>query len=654
MRINGVVSLPRFKSGQNVVFGRKLKESEKPEYKSSLEQAFKYLGIQNRAMIIHGSSFPSKLDEDIEQSIGSPYGAEKFLDFINLHGFNAVQLGPTGKLNAGDNSPYMSSVFAKNPLFIDFAQLTTPAYASILSEDDLYGKTYSITPEKENYSRADYKDAKETIEALLESSYNGFVEKLSKGGREISALNAEFLKFQEENAYWLDDYAVLDAISKKYKTEDYRLWDKKYRDLIKGNKAGDPHSVALYKQVNEEFAREIDLYKFSQFIIDKQSKEDDKARKGTMYISDLLVGASSFDELIFEDAFLDHWKIGAKWGGQFDAPQLWGMALLNPNKLFNKDGSLGAAGKFLQMKVQKALSDAENVRIDHAMGLVDPFIYDDRSVVYGEKRDKDGKMQKYPIREKLKASYLSESKLDSKKNYQRILPDIVLPTLKEMGIDPKNVVWEDLGSDETGVFNKIFRNQNHLPGISCLEWGRGEYTPHENWSYLGSHDNQPVSMRVESGSTKNSDAWNPDYLAGYLNPSPNRAKARETFKKEILKDPKAMVKAKFADLFRSSGNIQISFMDFFGIKKPYNTPGTSSSENWTLRVNPEYEDKYYKTLEDGNEYALNMPEVLSIAVQAKADMDFAKGEKTEAQAKRESAPILKELNHFSKILKEKE
>ena len=93
--------------------------------------------------------------------------------------------------------------------------------------------------------------------------------------------------------------------------------------------------------------------------------------------------------------------------------------------------------------------------------------------------------------------------------------------------------------------------------------------------------------------------------------------------------------------------------DANGINKQYNVPGTKSDENWTLRLSPDYQKHYYDDLAN-NKDAVNMPEILSIAVQAKADMDFAKGEKTERQAKAEAKPILDKLNHYSKILKEKE
>ena len=76
--------------GNNINFGRKLKETEKPEYTKAIHEALDYLGVKNLSMIIHGSSFPS---EKRDTSIGSPYskGADKFVDFLKLNGFNAIQ-----------------------------------------------------------------------------------------------------------------------------------------------------------------------------------------------------------------------------------------------------------------------------------------------------------------------------------------------------------------------------------------------------------------------------------------------------------------------------------------------------------------------------------------------------------------------------------
>ena len=110
-------------------FGRKLREDEKPHFEKTMNDAFEYLGINNRALIVHGSSFPSQVITDKTKTtpqyytanvkgnnpfIGTPYLSKDFTDFVKMNGFNSIQLGPNGKLNKRDNSPYHASVFAKN------------------------------------------------------------------------------------------------------------------------------------------------------------------------------------------------------------------------------------------------------------------------------------------------------------------------------------------------------------------------------------------------------------------------------------------------------------------------------------------------------------------------------------------------------------
>jgi hypothetical protein len=120
------------------------------------------------------------------------------------------------------------------------------------------------------------------------------------------------------------------------------------------------------------------------------------------------------------------------------------------------------------------------------------------------------------------------------------------------------------------------------------------------------------------------------------------------------------VKAKFAELFLSSKKVQISFADFFGIDKRYNVAGEENNDNWKLRLNSDYQDTYYKNLSSKNPTAINMPEVLKIAVQAKADMnkvqDAHRREVSESSITPKNTPevqaILDNLDKYEKILKE--
>ena len=579
MRVNSVVRLAKGNASRGLAFGRNLREDEKRPYSETINKAMDYLGIQNRALIIHAPSFPAKLSSGEDQKTGTPYGQNEFLDFIKMHGFNSVQLGPNGKLNRKDTSPYTSSVFAKSPLLIDYSQLKSDEFASILSDEEINRKVSKIEIPEENYTYSDFDEANEISNALLNKAWINFKDKLSNGDDKAQKLNNEYEKFQQENAFWLNDYAVLDSIAESYGTDFYPNWNKEDRELIKKVKQGDYNAKNRYNQILSQDSANV--YKFTQFLVDQQAKSDAHKRE-VSYIGDLLVGGSSFDELINEDVFLKGYKLGCNDGGPFNSPQLWDMSVVDPDKLFNKDGSLGPSGEYLKTKLEKALSDSKNIRIDHAIGLVNPYLYEENTVQYAQRPDENGNLVKYPIREKLHSGHISKLGIDKNGNFRKVLNKIILPTLKEHGINPKDVVWEDLGWDSTGVFYEEFKNKEHLNGISGLMWNKGTEAPKDNWAYIGCHDNPPLQQMNNDKSLTNQEPWKVDYLAQSLYPADYQYQERMQFREKIKSNPKEYMKAKFADLMNSTKKIQISFMDFFGINQQYNKPGTVGNQNWTL------------------------------------------------------------------------
>ena len=108
-------------------FTRRLRENEKAEYNAAINDAKEYLGIENMSMILHGSCYPAG---EYNTGIGTPFSKDalEIIKFEKLHGFNANQLGPNGEVTRGSISPYSGTVFARNHLFIDLAELTTDKY----------------------------------------------------------------------------------------------------------------------------------------------------------------------------------------------------------------------------------------------------------------------------------------------------------------------------------------------------------------------------------------------------------------------------------------------------------------------------------------------------------------------------------------------
>lgn len=634
-------------NGTTVLFGRKLRKDEEQDYReNALQPAFDYLGTEEVAMIVHGTSYPEKAQD---LGVGSPYGkaAAKFIPFEILHGFNSNQLGPIGVIRDAQHiSPYKSTVSTRNYLFTDLNDLTTDKYANVLSQSDIDSMIDYTDDNGKDYAYSDFPEAFSNYKYLMKIANKNFKQKLANNDPMAQKLNEEFVQFKKEKGVDIYQDALFDVLTNEYKTMDFNKWSELDKNLIQELKNQNPKAIDRYKKITTRSKDDFETYIFGQFILDKQIKENTKLRKDLnfKYISDLLVGFSKSDEWSHQDLFLKNWRMGCPNGGEY-GPQLWNIPVLDPKKLFNDDGSLGDAGLYMKKKLDASLDNFENVRIDHALGLIDPYIYDKNSVNGND----------FSHFRANNISYMPD--IDPDGSYKKVLNKIILPTLAEHGIDKDYPVWEDLCTD-TQTFNEIYHEKNHLPGITQLEYMRAENSQDDgDWGLVGSHDSDPATKMIKKDWVKDHDAWNIFYLAGFLNSNPKRAKYRDSFCKQIAENDSDRIKAKFAELFLTCKKIQISFADFFGIDKTYNEGGKENDTNWKLRLNKDYEDSYYKNLSSERPTALNMPEILKIAVQAKADMNALKeAQRTGKEPQENNSPevenILNNLDKYEKILKE--
>ena len=647
---------------KNISFGRALRENgtdvngnsenEKEGHRKTIRDVFEQLGIQNRAMIIHGASFPSG---EKNTKIGSPHskGAEKLTEFLDMNGFNSVQLGPGGKITPFDVSPYAGTVFSANPLFINPEELTTSKWHKILPADSDEYKAIFVTPDNSAvFSKTDYEHAFKTYEPALRLAFNNFKKEIESNNPEIIKLNKSFTEFKKENKQWLDKDALFEVISKANGIDDFRQWSDLDRNLnVYLNDDSNPQHKNAVERRNiliSENKDEYEFYKFQQFICHKQEESNKEFRKkfDFKYIGDVLIGFSNRDIWANKDVVLENWYVGAPNGiKQDDGPQLWGIPVVDPQKLFNKDGSLAKGGELIKAKFEKLCKSYDNLRIDHSFGAVDPWIYtlksDNAAFDYGNN--------------------ISNLKhIDPDYKYGEILEKIVIPVLKNSGKDYKNTVWENLGS-MTDKYRETEQKLN-LPGISQLEWSRGEEAPKNNWSIVEAHDSNTTLGNARHKYAHSGYSWDHYYLAGYLNPDPaDRSKSKGGTGKmdeflSKLTNPVELAKAKFIELFRSSKNIQIDWRDFFGINVIYNTPGTfDNQKNWRAGLNNNFEEIYYKNLQNNDILALNMPEITAKALYAKDSMEVAKLSKDEVAKmvereleKPEDNDVKKKVLDFSK------
>lgn len=667
MRVSGV-------KGYNINFQRKLTKPEQSDLRENSNKAFDIMGTQERAVITHGSCFPAGSRDTY---IGSPYGsaAKNYIEFLSVFGFNNNQLGPGGELQKGSTSPYNASAFAQNRLFIDLEELTDDKYGNLLSQKTYEDITSEPAVNDKNYTMTDFSKAEEVYDTALKEIYQNFIDKLSKKQPQAVALNKEFEAFLNNNDERLTEEGIFKVLAKKYCTDDYTKWeDLLDRTLITDIKKGDIQAEFRFNKIYNDNFDEVEQYKFEQFILTKQIKEHKSWRdeKNFKYINDLLVGCSKMDAWRYEDIFLDDWEMGAYEGTRVS--QRWHIPVIDPKKIFlNADYDLNAGGKFLKEKIDSALEFSENIRVDHVMGLVEPYLL----AKYA--KDEDFVSNPSYVKNKDYELYISELKdpenpeclYDFYWDYTKLIEHLVLPVFKSHGLDKNTVVWEDICSWPSR-YKQVYKEQQ-LPGLSNLDWEGAETAVKNspnNWFLLGNHDSPPVmnylrrTAKLNDGRnveyTRNQMAWFPEKLAYYLNMDDTRENIksiRSNLADLYKKDDKAIVMAKFAQLL-TTPKFQISFDDLLGITDViYNSPGTKNETNWKARISADYIDKYYSNLSSDHPTALNIPELLSQALQAKIDMEvkahnYDEGFKSEIYAK--SQPVLEKLQYYSKVLKEKE
>ena len=253
-----------------------------------------------------------------------------------------------------------------------------------------------------------------------------------------------------------------------------------------------------------------------------------------------------------------------------------------------------------------------------------------------------------------------------KKEYSKILQDIVLQAGKEvitersksLGLDLSDeeidkktrslLICEDLGAitiplkwvmddlELTGMRNAAY-SQPHNPHHIYRE-----INPEEQGHYwlIGTHDSLPYEQIVKSYSSDHKSD-----IISYI--SEEIGIKREP----VLNDnnPFSLVRAKVARIFaadndpKTKNNVMLNWLDLFASKDTYNIPGLlSKQKNWNLRIaksGEDFEKTYYEqTLPQKR--GINIPEELSIALHA-SKTDIEDKEALE-QALKKSATIMEE------------
>ncbi len=543
-------------------FGRKLREDEKPLVKKDIEEGLKTLG-KNMGVILPTNCSPSYKESDV--GVGQPYSKcsnEKLYPFLSTWGFSTQQKQPLGLGKRTDSSPYVSNSSAYNTAIINLDELTKPESGALLSEET-YRRIVDNNPRKGQGKSAYVYNAQETHNAFAEI-YDTFEQKRANKDslpeverRAIEGLEADFEAFKQAHGKQQEKNALYNILTDIYDNDYWPNWENPTdRDLFKKpkNDREKEQRTSRLNELRENHKKEINAFLFSQMLAKKEISKGHKTldKNGISDIGDIPIGFSDTEVWGNRDLFSEDLRLGCKEPWNPNA-QKWGFIVQDPTKIFNQDGSLGEGGKFLYNKYKKAFEENKGgVRIDHVVGLMDPY-------VYSENGGREGRLYSELYRG------LNGDKFD------RILRKIVLPAANEAGLNASHIIVEDAGY--LPGCTKQTLSELGLGGTIITKWSNSDKTwnaPRNSTLMVTNHDTETAKELY-----------------------PNKGERRN----------------KFVELFSSGAkNIQIFWTDLFGIKERYNVPGVVGPENWSLRMTENFEDTYHKRLEQDD--ALNLPDVI--------------------------------------------
>lgn len=602
--------------------------------KSQLKNALKALGKNNFSLIVHGGSFPSLDGEDTGYGSPNSNGAKALIDFASGI-FNSIQLGPAGKTKSIDSSPYTSTIFSNNPMFIDLKQLTEDKWGKILSLKT-FNDIVSKNP-KRNSGETAYSYAYKAYNDALKEAYQNFIDS------NLNDLKEEFENYKKENEYWLLSDSLYEALSCEYNNDYWPNWENELDKNLFNPKNEEQKAASDFriKELKNKYSSIIDNYAFNQFVVSKQNYETKEyaLQKGIKMIADRQVAFSDRDTWAYQSVFLEGWMLGCPPDYFSEDGQAWGFPVINPDTMFNPDGSLGRGGEFLKRLYSKMFKENQGgIRIDHIVGLIDPWVYKaGKKPKIEEGASRLFSSPEHPELGRFAIATMenlnNEVKQDSEKRiinlsdqqvqkYGAMIEKIVIASAIENGLDKNAIVCEDLGTLTNPVAAVLKRYD--LLGMRLTQFVVANDPNHAYrckniesncWAMVGTHDNEPLSLWAKKLVNTDDAKLHSENLAEDLFTEAN-IHAKNAVIDKLSKDCEFLTLTKFVEIFASrASNIQVFFSDLFGLEKVYNKPGTSGDQNWSLRIPNNFIDLYVEAINKNK--GLNLYTVLKLAMEAR-------------------------------------
>ena len=316
-----------------------------------MKHDFSWIEKRNAGIFAHISSLPSL------QGIGNiGYSAQNFLEYLKLAKVKYWQICPLSPTSYGD-SPYQSfSAYAGNTYFIDFRQL---AATGVLDYSDL--REIESLP----HDHCDYGALYKFMPPLIAKAAHNFFSNKSAAKALSDCFGQTYEIFCKKNAFWLNDYALFDALKKEFSGASWTQWPKEFKN----------YNLAKKQKLTKTIVDAENTAKFAQWVFFSQYAKTKKIANGygIEIIGDMpiFVAKDSADlwanPEIFDTCKDGSLRVVAGVGPDYFSPegQLWG------NPLYDWKNSYDKCLEFWKKRISKALEIYDVIRLDHFRAFAD-------------------------------------------------------------------------------------------------------------------------------------------------------------------------------------------------------------------------------------------------------------------------------------------
>lgn len=442
-----------------------------------------------------------------------------------------IQILPVTEIPTAETSPYSSlTAMALDPIYISVPAVED--FQALGGEGQLTGNDRHVLDRVRHSERVDHRQIRRLKSRYLRAAHAHFMacDATSQGSR-----HRMFADFVREQAGWLEEYALFQALRREYRLRPWWAWPAALATR-------DPGALT---EARERLKPEILYRQYVQWIADRQWAAARQASRPLRVFGDVpfMISADSPDVWTRQHEFRFDATVGVPPDAFSETGQDWGLPPWRWEVMAADDF------EWMKQRARRTASLFDGFRLDHLVGLYRTYIR--------------------PLDKETKAFFAPADEAT-----QRQLGERLVGIYQNTGAE---VIAEDLGTVPDFVRESLLALG--VPGFKVMRWER-------EWALTGQPFIDPPVYSATSVATTGTHDTEP--LAAWWQ------EAAEDERRLMLAVPSVArhlseatpaLDAMLRALLEAGSSIAIvPLQDLFGWTERINTPAVVSGENWSWRV----------------------------------------------------------------------